>query len=223
MNEYCEILEHRVRQFTWYLRLMRARQRRMSRGNSFIIFEEKLRDTPGDGNVLVESKAKVLQAGTWHDSADDGIRGGADAAGADVPDTYWRDDDSSCRFIQFIFNPRYFDVDIPNTTLYRPEAEKILLRRLGFFYVKDRPAFTHPKENVVRFNPVRKAYLYGDERIASEDMAFVWFQVWRFPVDWRFFVTAAAFHESTNWEREWPLDARAPIGRQGDRPARKHV
>ncbi len=75
MNEYCEILEHRVRQFTWYLRLMRARQRRMSRGNSFIIFEEKLRDTPGDGNVLVESKAKVLQAGTWHDSADDGIRG----------------------------------------------------------------------------------------------------------------------------------------------------
>ena len=98
-----------------------------------------------------------------------------------------------------------------------------MLRRPGFFYVKDRPAFAHPKENVPRFNPVRKAYVYGDERTASEDMAFVWFQIWRFPVDWRFFVTAAAFHESTNWEREWPLDARAPIGRQEDRPARKHV
>ena len=38
-------------------------------------------------------------------------------------------------------------------------------------------------------------------RSAAEEMAFVLFSVWKFPVDWRFYVTAAAFHEATNWEK----------------------
>ena len=123
-----------------------------------------------------------------------------------VPREGWRADDSSSRFVQFSFNPKWFDIDLPNTTLYRAEAEEILRCRLGFFYVTDRPQFEHPAEKAAEFEPVRRIYLYGDERTAAEDMAFVWFQVWKFPVDWRFFVTAAAFYEGTEWEKDWPLD-----------------
>jgi hypothetical protein len=46
---------------------------------------------------------------------------------------------------------------------------------------------------------------YGDERSAAENMAFVWFDVWRFPVDSRLYVTAAAFAEQTDWEQGFPI------------------
>lgn len=57
-----------------------------------------------------------------------------------------------------------------------------------------------------KFNPLRKVYAYGDERSAAEDMAYVWFNVRKFPVDWRFYVTAGAFDEKSNWEKGFPID-----------------
>ncbi len=212
MNEYRAILEHRIRQFAYYLRLMRTRQRGITSGHSFIIFAEGRTGTAGSGDQLVQSAAKSLKAVTGYFDRERDTPGGPEDVFADLPDAYWREDDSSHRFIQLSFNPRFFDIDMPNTTLYRAEAEEILRRRPGFFYVKDRPSFMYPSEEVPTFNPVRKAYVYGDDQMAAEDMAFVWFQVWKFPVDWRFYVSAAAFHESTNWERDWPLDAQAPVG-----------
>jgi len=37
-------------------------------------------------------------------------------------------------------------------------------------------------------------------------MAFVWFCVWKFPVDWRFYVTVAAFHDDVWWEWGFPIE-----------------
>ncbi len=205
MNEYREILEQRLEQFTRYLQLMRRRQQQIREGNSFLIFTEGETGHGPDTPELAESAAAVRQAAC-------GMHGGGlgldetDESAFDLPLEGWRGDDSSIRFIQFSFNPKYFDIDLPNTTLYRAEAEEILRSRLGFFYVTDRPQFEHPEEKATEFEPVRRIYLYGDERTAAEDMAFVWFQVWKFPVDWRFFLTAAAFYEDSQWETDWPLD-----------------
>jgi len=173
-----------------------------------LIFEEQFPTDDTDQEELTESRALVpglvLAAPDSDESFDAPIPD--DTFVIDLPDEGWRSDSSESRFIQFSFNPRYFDMDIPNTTLYRAEAEVILRRRPGFFYVKDRPEFEHPEENAERFNPLRKVYVHGDERTAAEDMAYVWFNVWKFPVDWRFYVTAGAFYAERSWEEGVPIE-----------------
>ena len=208
MNEYREIRDRRIGQFASYLRLMHRRQQDIASGASFIIFSERGTDRGPDTSVLDRSRAAVVPIGV-------SLHGGLDHAdpfdvsvggppGQPPEDGYVPD--KSHRFIQFSFNPRYFDIDLPNTTLYQAEAAEILACRPGFFYVKDRRQFEHPAEDVPEFDPVRRVYVYDDDRTAAEDIAFIWFEVWKFPVDWRFFVTAAAFHEDTEWESDWPLD-----------------
>lgn len=205
MREFHEVLERRTEQFRHYLELMRQRRSELTKGNCFIIFEERPgKDDPGSQD-LSESKALVyrpsLAVAGW-----DNTPGFAETVMIDLPDQGWRGDDSAARFVQFSFNPRYFDVDIPNTTLYRTEAELILQRRSGFFYVTERRQFEHPAEKADQFNPLRKIYVHGDERSAAEDMSYVLFNVWKFPVDWRFYVTAAAFVEKPNWEKGFPIE-----------------
>jgi hypothetical protein len=208
MPTFHEELERRIEQFRQFLELMRQRRAQISKGNCFTIFQERRDgDTSGD-EQLAESKALVraatLEAVAWDEGL--GATGLDETVAIDLPNEGWRGDDSQLRFVQFSFNPRYFDLDMPNTTLYRAEAEIILRRRPGFFYVTERRQFEHPAERADRFNPLRKVYVPGDERSAAEDMAFIWFHVWKFPVDWRFFVTAAAFHERTNWEKGFPIE-----------------
>ena len=48
-------------------------------------------------------------------------------------------------------------------------------------------------------------YVNGDEESAAQDMAFIWFAVWKFPIDWTFFVTAAAFGGGHRFEQACPL------------------
>ncbi len=213
MHQYREIRDWRIEQFAGYLRRMRGRQRELASGASFIIFSESGTDRAPGTPALDRSRAALAPVCV-------SLHGGLDYADPfDVfvgevhggpPDDGYEPDDSH-RFIQFSFNPRYFDIDLPNTTLYQPEAAEILTCRPGFFYVKDRRQFAHPAEDVAEFDPVRRIYVYGDDRSAAEDMAFIWFDVWRFPVDWRFFVTAAAFHEHTEWESDWPLDVESVV------------
>jgi hypothetical protein len=40
---------------------------------------------------------------------------------------------------------------------------------------------------------------------AAEDTAYVFFKVWKFPVDSPFYVTAAAFSGKKQWERGTPI------------------
>ena len=208
MFEYRAELERRIEQFRHYLGLMPQRRAGIVQGNCFIIFDEQLPRSYTDREELTESKAlvyeSVQEASNWDGEFLPSLLD--DSIVIDLPNEGWRGDDSPSRFIQFSFNSRYFDMDVPTTTLFRAEAEQILRCRSGFFYVKDRRQFEHPGDKVDTFNPLRKVYIHGDERAAAEDMAYIWFGVWRFPVDWRFHVTANAFHERTQWENGVPIE-----------------
>ena len=136
-----------------------------------------------------------------HNAGSDDAAGPDDSATANVPNMGWRQDDSQNRFIQFSIEHDWFCIDLPRKTLHRAEAEQILRRRQGFFYLRDRPEFTLYGEDVERYDPFRKIYTYGDEDSAAADMAFVFFAVWRFPVDSRFYVSAASFNGKYQWEQ----------------------
>ncbi len=209
MSDYRAELDRRIAQFRQYLELMQQRRRGLGSEDCFIIFDDREDPDGPAADHLRESETlvreSVLEGLVW-----DGGTGSAsleEAVVVDLPEEGWRGDDSQLRFIQFRFNERSFDLDIPNTTLYRAEAEVILRRRSGFFHAVERLDLEHPTNRDItrRFSPLRKMYVNGDESSAAEDMAFVWFSVWRFPVDWTFFVTAAGFHGATDWEKGVPL------------------
>jgi hypothetical protein len=205
-SDYHDLRERRIRQFTSFLEKMSKRRSNAGNRDCFIVFDERkqepdLQDPSLSDSVTVEVPAEIAvlaDAAYPADSLCEII------GNKSLGDT-WRQDESSERFIQFAFLPACFRMDIPNSTLYRAEADIIVQRRLGFFY----EAAKHLSElnsYLARFNPLNKVYIYGDERSAAEDMAYVWFDVWRFPADWRFFVKAGTFNVNTDWELGFPLD-----------------
>lgn len=207
MSDYHTELQRRIGQFAHYLKLMRHRAHEEACGNCFIIFEERPPDGSSGGDELAEKRKLVLErvspgfADSWSGGALD------ESVVIDLPDEGWREDDSQNRYIQFSFERNWFCMDMPLETLYRPEAENILRSRQGFFYLRDRPQFTlYGEDDVDRHDPFRKVYVYGDEDSAGEDMAYIFFQVWKFPVDSRFYVTAAAFGGKYRWEQGYPIE-----------------
>lgn len=206
MFDYRSELERRIEQFASYLRPMNHRAHEIAATNCFMIFEESHPDDRDKG-VLVESKQLTLQS---VQSAFNQIGFVSDSDGlfsdfTSLPDEGWRDGNSSNRFIQFAFGRQWFCIDMPLQTLFRPEAEEILRYRKGFFDLADRKEFTMYQEDVAGFDPFRKIYIYGDEQSAAEDMAFIFFHVWKFPIDSRFYVSSAAFNGMHSWEKAVPI------------------
>lgn len=205
MFDYRGELERRIAQFTGYLKPMNHRAHEIAHGSCFMIFEE--RRTKGESTTALAEKREFALQAVQSAFRECGALNDPDVGNSrDLPDEGWRDDDSRNRFIQFAFENNWFCVDMPLQTLYRPEAEEILRYRQGFFDLADRPQFTLHGEDVEGFDPFRKIYLYGDEQSAAEDMAFIWFQVWKFPVDARLFVTSAAFGGDHQWEQQVPIE-----------------
>ena len=102
-----------------------------------------------------------------------------------------------------------FAWNLPNATLFPQEAEKILRQRLGFYWAKNRLDLLWVRRNwkdMVKWNPLEKVYLYRDEESAAEDMAFIFFQVWNFPVESPLYVTAASFHTDHHFEHGKRID-----------------
>ena len=102
------------------------------------------------------------------------VRVGADGSlvrdsGVPPRDNFWRPDHGFKRFIQFSFERQWFCMDMPRSTLFKPEAERIMRNRSGFFYLRDLPQFTLYEEDTEGHDPFRKIYLYGDEHTAAED------------------------------------------------------
>lgn len=203
-------LQRRTAQFAKYLKKMHRRSHKEVCGPCFMIFsEDDFNNEFDDDPSLSESVTPELEpvlAG-FENGGFDSVTIEDDSSMSTTPDTGWIQDDSHKRFIQFSFEEKWFCVDMPRQTLYRAEAEKILRDRTGFFYLRDRPEFTLYGETVEGMDPFRKIYLYGDENIAAEDMAFVFFQVWNFPLDWRFFVNSSSFGDPLHeWEIGTPLE-----------------
>ena len=207
MSDDRQSLERRIDQFHALLKPMHARAHEEAGGNCFLILEERHKD--GDSaDELVTTMAAVLSlvSKAFEEAGVTGTVTFDDVELVELPVEGWRRGNSQSRFIQFSFEKNYFCMDLPRQTLFRPEAEQILRDRTGFFYLDERKQFTLHGEDVIGYDPFRKAYVYGDEATAAEDMAFVFFQVWNFPVDWRFFVTAAAFGGKFKWERGVPVE-----------------
>ena len=202
MSDYRAELDRRIQQFAHYLKLMHNRAFEQVRNCCYIIFEEcRPGGVPSGGKFSDEEQVALELARQASDAGIGDIGGPDESATTNLPDEGWRQDDSQNRFIQFSIEHDWFCIDLPRKTLYRPEAEQILRRRQGFFYLCARPEFTLYGEDVDGYDPFRKIYIYGDEESAAQDMAYIFFHVWRFPVDFRFYVSAASFNGKHHWER----------------------
>jgi hypothetical protein len=202
MKSYAEELNRRIGQFTKILKKMHRRAQQEIQGPCFAILEE---DDPRaarhrEKSAAVQLAEELILAG-FADAGVDSITCSDRRNEFDLPTEGWGSSDSMSRYVQFAFEEKWFCMDMPLQTLYRDEGETILRSRQGFFYLKDRPEFTLHGEDVDDFDPFRKIYVYGDERSAAEDMAYIWFQLWRFPIDSCLYATAHPFNgQKVRWE-----------------------
>jgi len=112
----------------------------------------------------------------------------------------YRGDNQDERFIQFSFEKENFHLDMPCQTLSKIDAEKLIAEHKGFFYLSKAPEFMLHNEDVAGFDPFRAVYFYGDERSAAKDMAHIFFDLWKLPIDAQIYVTAASFSGKHEWE-----------------------
>lgn len=109
------------------------------------------------------------------------------------------------RVVQLLFICKFFAIDLPNTMIDRTEAQRLIRTRPGFFWLVDRPQYfdLHDPVHLVAFHPVEKAYVYGDERSAAEDAAFLWFDFWGFSPDDSYRGQATTRHGTCIWGERW--------------------
>jgi len=208
MDDFGAEKTRRVAQFAGWLKAAAARARAGDHGDWFLRFSECEGDGAESRQLRERRKVAVPQAAAV------GGAGGMTAGGFvggfaefELPDEGWRKDDSGERFIQFAFAGPLFCVDMPMPTLAKAEAQRILTERSGFRYMADWRKFPMYSPKAVRaFNPVDKLYMCGDEAAAAEDAAFIFFDVWNFPVDWKFFVTACAFNSKARLAKDAPME-----------------
>ncbi len=201
MPTYLDEKRRPIDQFAEYLRLMGLRARKVAKDSCFIIFNE---DPPEDAESpkLRESVAITVDCLTEGGSASGGP-GDAD----ELPQESSRE--LPARYIQLAFMRDCFYLELPNNTVFPPEAEQILRCRLGFYWAKDRPDLRWVRANwkdMLTWEPLQKVYLYRDEESAAEDMAFILFQIWHFPVDTPLCVKAASFHTKHRFEHGKRID-----------------
>ncbi len=192
--------QRRVGQFVEVLERMAGRRREGPPGNCFVIFKDLPPDDDARGHVA-RARAVVPAAVGLADA----VTGSALDPRRAPPDEVWSPDDAACRFVQFMFLEKWFFLDLPVQTLHRAEADRLLRRCSGCAYMRENPLF-HPSAATVReCDPVNKVYLYQDERAAAEDMAFIWFELWKYPFDTIFYLTACRCDGTHRWERGTPL------------------
>ena len=104
--------------------------------------------------------------------------------------------------MQFAFMDHGFYVDLPDTTLLPEEAKRLVAERAGFDFALNNPL---KRLGERQFDPVQKQYRYAEQRAAAEDAAFVFFDLWRVPIDQRIKVRASAFEVARRWERGFLL------------------
>jgi hypothetical protein len=108
---------------------------------------------------------------------------------------------STTRIVQFAFLADGFYLDLPDSTL-TPEESRVAVQRPGFGFALDNPQI-RPDER--QHDPIQRRYQYSEHRTAAEDAAFVFFDLWRMPLDVWFKVHAAAFEGSRKWERGFSM------------------
>jgi hypothetical protein len=108
------------------------------------------------------------------------------------------------RFVQFSFQADHFFMDLPDTTLTPEEANGIVATRPGFRFALAEGA---QKLGDVdrRFDPIQRIYQYGEQRLAAEETASIFFDLWEFRLGAWFTVEAQTFRGNRRWERGFAL------------------
>lgn len=110
--------------------------------------------------------------------------------------------DAKSRIVQFAFMESGFYLDLPDTTLTPEEAKQAVAERPGFAF-----ALYNEKKRLGerQFDPVQRKYQYESKRVAAEDTAYVFFDLWQTPLDAWIEVKSGAFDESNHWERDFSM------------------
>jgi len=106
------------------------------------------------------------------------------------------------RYYQFCFRRDCCVADLPNNTAFPNEVKQIVRHRGGFFRARncrDLSWIRATWNDILEWDPLEKIYIYRDEESAAEDMAYVWFNVWNYPVDTRLYVKMASFETNHKW------------------------
>jgi len=214
MIEYAQEKQLRIAMFERWLQLMLERRADERQLDCAITFKENPPDgcdTPQVEESCVLSLSPAL-AGSEVGGAGFTDVYGEDNIKAPVPSSGRGDGRrDSDRYLQFAFMKRTFYMDLPKNTLWPDEARRFLSQRSGFFYLRDRRfpwmSFDAWQGLVETWNPVQKEYINSDARTAAEDMAFILFTLWRFPLDWQFYQRALVFNrrKKRDWEGEGPV------------------
>jgi hypothetical protein len=111
---------------------------------------------------------------------------------------------SEDRFVQFAFESEGFLLDLPDTTLTHEEAKRLVTERPGFQFILG-DASRKRADNERVFDPIQRTYRYGEQRIAAEDAAYLFFTLWEFPLGTWIKVQAQSFEGDRHWERGFSL------------------
>ncbi len=202
MPTYLDEKRRRISQFAEYLRLMGLRRHKVVHDDCFIIFD----DSPPEGTESPQLKESVA-------IKVDCLASGGSASGGgepgESPSNDWQGGEAQPRYLQFAFMRDCFYMELPNNTVFPQEAEQIFRHRQGFYWAKNRPDLRWVRSNwedIVKWEPLQKVYIYRDEESAAEDMAFILFQIWHFPVDTPLYVKAASFHTKHRFEHGKRID-----------------
>jgi hypothetical protein len=108
------------------------------------------------------------------------------------------------RFVQFAFHADDFYMDLPDSTLTHAEANRAVVERPGFrFYLGE--TSRKPADYERQFDPIQRAYSYSEQRLAAEDTAYLFFDLWGLPLDTWIKVQAQAFENGRQWEHKFTL------------------
>jgi hypothetical protein len=199
MFDYNQELERRTEQFAGWIRKMHER---LAGGHDpcFLIFDEELPDAGHERKAArVRARSLTLTSSGTSCSGEGNIDLGTDDQdnddGADSKERI-------AKFIQIGFDKPSFFMDLPITILSKSEADTLRRDRTGFCYKHECPKFT-PDMDAIQACPFIKTYVSGDYSTAAMDTAYIFFQLWKFPVDWTFYVTA--FSRKANFEGGLPM------------------
>jgi hypothetical protein len=108
------------------------------------------------------------------------------------------------RWVQFAFMKDHFYMDQPDTTLTVMEARRLIVDRPEFAFVLGDPA-KGVAEYESTFDPVQRTYSYAELRVAAEDTAFIFFNLYGLPVETWLKVKAESFDGKRQWERGFSI------------------
>jgi hypothetical protein len=215
MTDYAEEKRLRTAMFERWLKLMlnrRCDERRLDCAITFLESPPDSCETPQREESRALSLSAVVETEQGTGSSTDFLNEGI--LRVPVPDSGRGDGQGgrdSHRYLQFAFMKQTFYMDLPKNTLWPDEARRLLSQRSDFIYLGDRRfpwmSLDAWREMVHTWAPVQKEYSNSDPRTAAEDMAFILFTLWRFPLDWQFYRRALVFNrrKKRDWEGEGPV------------------